>query len=74
MLDCWEKTCCSCKTKEHQQQQENQITKIDKQTTKQENQILNKQTKNRTITTSVSKQPSCVNNGNMHNRVKKSME
>ena len=32
------------------------------------------QTKNRTIKTSVSKQPSCVNNGSMYNKVKKSME
>jgi len=39
------KTCCSCKTKENQQQRENQNTKIHKQTTKQENQIINAQTK-----------------------------
>ena len=39
------KTCCSCKTKENQQQRENQNTKIHKQTTKQENQIINTQTK-----------------------------
>jgi len=48
------KTCCSCKTKEHQQQRENQrenqITKIHKQTTKQENQIINTQT-NKTFKT-----------------------
>jgi len=51
------KTCCSCKTKENQQQRENQITKIHKQTikpnhkytNKQNNQNLGKQT-----------QPSCV--------------
>jgi len=30
----WETMCCSCKTKEHQQEQENQITKI---TNKQQN-------------------------------------
>jgi len=42
----WEMMCCSCKTKEHQQQ-ENQITKIQKQTTKQENEIANTQTKNK---------------------------
>jgi len=50
------KTCCSCKTKEHQQQRENQITKIHKQTTKQveENQIINTQT-NKTIKTWVSR-------------------
>jgi len=39
----WE--CCSCKTKENQQQRENHNTKIQKQTTKQENQIINTQTK-----------------------------
>ena len=39
------KMCCSCKTKENQQQRENQNTKIHKQTTKQENQIINTQTK-----------------------------
>jgi len=44
------KTCCSCKTKENQQQQENQIAKIHKQTTKQENQIINTQI-NKTIKT-----------------------
>ena len=38
------KTCCSSKTKENQQQRENQNTKIHKQTTKQENQIINTQT------------------------------
>jgi len=37
-------TCCSCKTKEHQQQRENQISKIHKQTTNHENQIINTQT------------------------------
>jgi len=51
MWEYWEMTCCSCKTKEHQQQQENQITKIHKQTTKQENQIINTQIKNKTIKT-----------------------
>ena len=46
------KKCCSCKTKENQQQRENQLTKIHKQTTKQENQIINTQT-NKTIKTLV---------------------
>ena len=35
----------SCKRKDNQQQRENQNTKIHKQTTKQENQIINTQTK-----------------------------
>jgi len=37
--------------KRTQQQQENQITKIHKQTTKQEHQIINTQAKNKTIKT-----------------------
>jgi len=37
MWEHWETTCCSCKTKEQQQQQENQI--------------INTQTKNKTIKT-----------------------
>ena len=69
----WEMTCCSCKTKEHQQQQENQITKYTSNKTrkpnrkytnkKQHNPYLGKQT-----------QPRYINNGSMHNRAKKSME
>ena len=56
-------TCCSCKTKENQQQRENQITKMHKQTTrkpnhkytnKQNNQNLGRQT-----------QLSCVDNGSI---------
>jgi len=62
------KTCCSCKTTENQQQRENQNTKIHKQTTKQENQIIITQTKNQNLGKQA--QPSCVNNGSMYNRVK----
>jgi len=47
MWEYWERRAVPAKTKENQQQRENQNTKIHKQTTKQENQIINTQTKPR---------------------------
>ena len=49
MWEYWERRAVPAKQKK-QQQRENQITKIHKQTTKQENQIINTQT-NKTIKT-----------------------
>jgi len=71
----WELTCCSCKTTEHQQQQENQITNTQtKNKTRKPNQKYTNKKKQNNQNLGKETQPRCVKNGSMYNRVKKSMK
>jgi len=62
----WEMTCCSCKTNEHQQQKENQITNTQtrNKTRKPNHKYKNKKQSNQNLGKQT--QPRCVKNGCMY--------